>query len=174
MTVTNDDFSKWNMAEHDFSDGNDRAENAVKTIQLELNVFLPDEYREFLFVTHDESIRPLRESRHCLSKHDSGTRIIRIIALSASDEVVEMTKLSQESIYEHRSLLPNGLIVIGSNYDGDSDSCIVYDVRPGSPTYLHVFNWRYYVDNLVVGDGLGLLALSLKAFLHTPTAANEL
>lgn len=53
MAVTYDDFSKWNMAEHDFSDGNDRAENAVKAIQLGLNVFLPNEYREFLFITHD-------------------------------------------------------------------------------------------------------------------------
>ncbi|MFM4733671.1 hypothetical protein, partial [Aeromonas salmonicida] len=69
---------------------------------------------------------------------------------------------------------PNGLIAIGSEYDDDGDAYIIYDVRPDSPTYRNIFHWRYYVDNLIVGDGLGLLALSLKDFLHKPASESEL
>lgn len=47
-------------------------------------------------------------------------------------------------------------------------------IRNSSPTYQHIFNWRYYVDNLVVGEGLGLIARSLKEFLSMPTSEDEL
>ncbi|GLY61444.1 SMI1/KNR4 family protein [Pectobacterium brasiliense] len=172
MEIVEKDFSGWRMSASSFD--LDKVKGAINVIENVLMVRLPIEFNSYLKSTNDEAIAPIRKKEYCLAKYDYGARPIRVSVLFPSEQVVEYTKLSQESIYDERHLLPNGLIVIGSNYDGDSDSCIVYDVRPNSPTYLHVFNWRYYVDNLVVGEGLGLLAHSLKEFLNTPTAANEL
>ena len=172
MEIVDKDFLGWRMS--DLSFDVDKVKVARSTIESELIVRLPTEYNDYLKSTNDEAIAPVRKREYCLAKYDHGARSVGVSVLFPSQQVVEYTKLSQESIYDERHLLPNGLIVIGSNYDGDSDACIVYDVRPDSSTYLYVFNWRYYVDNLVVGEGLGLLAHSLKEFLNTPTAANAL
>ncbi|MFP1824573.1 SMI1/KNR4 family protein [Lonsdalea quercina] len=172
MEIVEKDFLGWRMSGSSFD--LDKIKGAMSFIESELMVRLPIEYNGYLKLTNDEAIAPIRKKEYCLAKYDHGVRPIRVSVLFPSEQVVEYTKLSQESIYDERHFLPNGLIVIGSNYDGDSDSCIVYDVRPNSPTYLHVFNWRYYVDNLVVGEGLGFIARSLKEFLSMPTSEDEL
>lgn len=166
MDIVEKDFLGWRVS--DSRVDVDKVKGAISAIERELMVRLPGEYHDYMKSTNDEAIAPIRKREYCLAKYDHGARAIRVSVLFPSEQVAEYTKLSQESIYDERHLLPNGLIVIGSNYDGDSDSCLIYDVRPDSPTYLHVFNWRYYVDNLVVGEGLGLLAHSLKEFLTTP------
>lgn len=174
MIIEKSDFSNWRMTDSNFAPDVGNVSNAIKHIEIELEVDLPKEYQLFLSLINDKPIVPNDGREYCLARYDHGVRRVHVAVLSSSRKVIERTKLSRESIFDERHLLAEGLIVIGSNYDGDADACIVYDTRPDSPTYLHVFNWRYYVDNLVVGEGLGLLAHSLKAFLNTPTVANEL
>lgn len=174
MTIEKSDLDNWDMDEPNFTPDLNRVNTSIVLIQKELGVLLSDEMQELMFLTNDKPIGPVDGVDSVLAKYSDESRIIGIDVIYSSNSVVEYTKLSQESIYESRSLLPNGLIVIGSGYDGASDSCIVYDIRKTSPTYLHVFNWRYYKDNLVVGDGLGFVAYSLKDFLNMPTAEDKL
>ncbi|AYH04171.1 SMI1/KNR4 family protein [Pectobacterium parmentieri] len=174
MGIVEKDFVGWRMNSSNFDSNLNKVKSAIVLIENKLMVKLPIEFNDYLTLTNDEAIAPVRKKEYCLAKYAQGVRSVRTSVLFPSEQVIEYTKLSQESIYDERYLLPTGLIVIGSNYDGDSDSCIIYDVRPNSPTYLHVFNWRYYVDNVVVNEGLGLLAHSLKAFLSTPTAIDAL
>ena len=174
MKIEKSDLDNWDMDEPDFTPDLNRVNASIAFIQKELGVLLSDEMQELMFLTNDKPIGPVDDVDSVLAKYNDASRIIGIDIIYSSNSVVEYTKLSQESIYESRSLLPNGLIVIGSSYDGASDSCIVYDIRKTSPTYLHVFNWRYHSDNLVVGEGLGLIAHTLKEFLIAPTSEDEL
>lgn len=174
MTIEKTDFANWRMSDSNFAPDVDNIRNAMRHIEVELGVELPKEYQLFLSLINDKPIVPNDGKEYCLARYDHGVRRVHVAVLSSSRKVIERTTLSRESIYDERHLLAEGLIVIGSTYDGDTDACLVYDTRPDSPTYSHVFNWRYYVDNLVLGEGLGLLAHSLKEFLNTPTAVSEL
>ncbi|MBN3050215.1 SMI1/KNR4 family protein [Pectobacterium brasiliense] len=174
MTIEKSDLDNWDMDEPDFTPDVNRVNASIAFIQNELGVVLSNEMQELMFLTNDKPIGPVDDIDSVLAKYNDGSRIIGIDIIYSINSIVEYTRLSQESIYESRSLLPNGLIVIGSSYDGASDSSIIYDIRNSSPTYQHIFNWRYYVDNLVVGEGLGLIARSLKEFLSMPTSEDEL
>lgn len=174
MTIEKSDLDNWDMDEPDFTPDANRVNASIAFIQNELGVALSKEMQELMYLTNDKPIGPVDDADSVLAKYNDGSRIIAIDIIYSGNSIVEYTKLSQESIYDSRSLLPCGLIVIGSSYDGVSDSCIVYDIRDSSSTYLHVFNWRYYVDNLVVGEGLGFVAHSLKEFLSMPTSEDEL
>lgn len=167
MTITPDDLATWRISDSEASAALNKADAAIAQIQSALNVVLPEEYCAFLTATNDHAAGPPRSRTHCLAHYLQDARIVRVSVLYPAEQVIEMTRLSRESIYAHRTLLPDGLIIIGSNYDDNADACIVYDTRITSVTYLHVFNWRYYADNLVAGDGLGVMAVSLQAFLHT-------
>lgn len=144
-------------------------------IEQELAVRLPDEYKNFLLLTDDQGPW-FKDDDECyfLAKYNHATMVVMMSTFFSSEGVIDYTKLLQESIYDHRTLLPNGLIVIACDYDDDADAYLIYDVREDSATYQHIFHWRYYVDNLIVGDGLGLAARSLKEFLHMPTSEDKL
>lgn len=164
MSIQRDDLTSWRL--DDSNTDINSADRAIEQIQSALNVVLPAEYCALLTIANDNAAAPPRNRTHCLAEYTQQARVVRISVLYPAEQVIAMTRLSQESVYEHRSLLPEGLIVIGSTYDGSSDACIVYDTRTTSTTYQHVFNWRYYADNVIAGDGLGGMAVSLKAFLQ--------
>lgn len=174
MTIEKSDLDNWDMDEPNFIPDSNRVNASIVFIQNELGVLLPKEMQDLMILTNDKPIGPVDCIDSVLAKYNDESRVIGIDIIYSGNSIVEYTKLSQESIYESRSLLPNGLIIIGSGYDGASDSCIVYDIRKNSQTYLHVFNWRYYSDNLTVGEGLGLIAHTLKEFLSMPTSEDEL
>ncbi|PWC09900.1 cell wall assembly protein [Brenneria roseae subsp. americana] len=174
MSIVKEDLVNWHMDETLFEQDPVNIEKKVKNVESVLNVNLPSEFKIFLLLTNDQAISPVEDKDFCLAKYNNESRVVYVDGFYSCESIIEITKLSQESIYEHRFILPEGLIVIGVNYDGATDAHIVYDVRPGSPTYQHLFNWRYSVDNVFVGEGLGFLAHSLKEFLNTPTSEDEL
>lgn len=174
MSIIADDLAKWETDDPNLTIDEISLELAIHAIETELEVKLPEEYRSYLHLVTDQSCGAKQEEEYFLIRYDSGNEVALMPILSRSQRVISSTKLLQESIYEHRSLLPNGLIAIGSDYDDFSDAYLIYDVRPNSSTYQNIFHWRYYKDNLVSGEGLGLVAHSLKEFLHTPTSEDKL
>ncbi|PWD62596.1 SMI1/KNR4 family protein [Pectobacterium parmentieri] len=174
MTIEKTDLNNWDMDEPNFIPDVNKINSSITFIQNELKVIIPNEMQELMFLTNDKPIGPTEDIDSVLVKYNDKTIIINIEITYSSNYIVEYTKLSQESIYEKRFLLPNGLIVIGSSYDDAGYACLIYDVRPDSVTYKHVFHWRHYVDNLIMGEGLGLIAHSLKEFLSMPTSEDAL
>lgn len=174
MEIQKEDLAKWETDEPDLTIDPLLIEKKITDIEKALLVSLPDEYKDYIHLVADQACSPLDDLDNFIARYNEKTRTTVMTTLASTNRVIVSTKLLQESIYDHRSLLPNGLIVIGTDYDDDADAYIVYDVRPDSPTYKNVFHWRYYVDNLVAGDGLGLLASSLRGFLHKAALENEL
>lgn len=174
MKIQKEDLVKWETDEPGLIVDPLSIKKRIADVEKALLICLPDEYLDFIHLVGDQACSPLGELDNFIAIYNRITRVAVMATLSSTDRVVTATKLLQESVYDHRSLLPNGLIAIGSEYDDDGDAYIVYDVRPKSPTYRNLFHWRYYVDNLIVGDGLGLLALSLRDFLHKPALESEL
>lgn len=174
MKIQREDLVKWETDEPNLIGDQLFIKKRLSDVEKSLLINLPDEYIDYIHIVADQACSPLDELDNFIARYNGRTRVTVMATLSSTSRVVTSTKLLQESIYDNRSLLPNGLIAIGSEYDDDGDAYIIYDVRPDSPTYRNIFHWRYYVDNLVVGDGLGLLALSLKEFLHKPALESEL
>ncbi|MBN3074606.1 SMI1/KNR4 family protein, partial [Pectobacterium brasiliense] len=87
---------------------------------------------------------------------------------------IDSTKKMLESINENSILHSKGFIISGFDYDDLSDGYMLYDLRPESPTYQNIFQRMYSQDNLIVGEGLGFVANSLKEFLNTQTSEYEL
>lgn len=174
MKIKKEDLEKWEKDEPDLMVDPLFLKKKIADVEKALLISLPDEYLDFIHLVGDQACSPLGELDNFIATYNGITRVAVMATLSSTDRVVNSTKLLQESVYDHRSLLPNGLIAIGSEYDDDGDAYIIYDVRPESPTYRNIFHWRYYVDNLIVGDGLGLLALSLRDFLRKPALESEL
>lgn len=168
MKIQKDDLVKWEVDEPDLIADPLFIRKGITDVEKSLLISLPNEYKDYIHLVADQACTPLSNLDNFIARYNEKNRIIVMATLSSTNRVVTSTKLLQESIYDHRSLLPDGLIAIGSDYDDDGDAYIIYDVRADSPTYRNVFHWRYYVDNLVVGDGLGLLAISLREFLHKP------
>lgn len=173
MKIKKEDLIKWETDEPGLIVDPLFIKKRIADVEKALLIRLPDEYLDFIHLVGDKACSPLDEVDNFIAIYNRITRVAVMATLSSTDRVVTATKLLQESVYDHRSLLPNGLIAIGSEYD-DGDAYIVYDVRSESLTYRNLFHWRYYVDNLIVGDGLGLLALSLRDFLHKPALESEL
>ncbi|MCL2892050.1 SMI1/KNR4 family protein [Brenneria tiliae] len=174
MSVGIEDLVKWETDESQLIVDDALVRSRIKKIELELNVSLPEEYCNYIISIADQAAGTKDGSDYFLVKYNDRISVALMSVLFDSDCVIKYTKLLQESIYDHRSLLKNGMIAIGCDYDDDGDAYVIYDVRPNSPTYQHVFHWRYYVDNLVVGEGLGFIAHSLKEFLSMPTSEDEL
>ncbi|AOR63473.1 SMI1/KNR4 family protein [Pectobacterium wasabiae] len=174
MTIEKTDLDKWDMDEPNFIPDVNKINSSITFIQNELKIVVPNEMQKLMFLTNDKPVGPAEDIDSVLAKYNDKTIIIDIEIIYSSNYIVEYTKLSQESVYDKRFLLPNGLIVIGSTYDDAGDACLIYDVRPDSITYKNVFHWRYYADNLIMGEGLGLIAHSLKEFLSMPTSEDEL
>lgn len=174
MKIKKEDLAKWETDEPELMVEPLFLKKRISDLEKALLISLPDEYLDYIHLVADQACSPLDELDNFIAIYNGITRVAVMAILSSTDRVVSSTKLLQESVYDHRSLLPNGLIAIGSEYDDDGDAYIIYDVRPESPTYRNIFHWRYYVDNLIVGDGLGLLALSLRDFLHKPALESEL
>lgn len=174
MKIQKDDLVKWEVDEPDLIADPLLIRKGITDVEKALLISLPNEYKDYIHLVADQACSPLSNLDNFIARYNSKTRMIVMATLSSTNRVVTSTKLLQESIYDHRSLLPDGLIAIGSDYDDDGDAYIIYDVRADSPTYRNVFHWRYYVENLVVGDGLGLLALSLREFLHKPALEDKL
>ncbi|TDF82366.1 SMI1/KNR4 family protein [Pseudomonas sp. H9] len=174
MKIQKEDLAKWETDEPNLIIDSLLIKKKITDVEKALLINLPGEYKDYVCLVADQACGPLDGLDSFTARYNEKSRVTVMTVLSSTDRVVTSTKLLQESIYDHRSLLPNGLIAIGTNYDDDADAYIIYDVRPDSPTYKNVFHWRYYADNLVVGDGLGLLALSLREFLHKAALENEL
>ncbi|WP_182286343.1 SMI1/KNR4 family protein [Comamonas testosteroni] len=174
MKIKKEDLAKWETDKPELMVEPLFLKKRISDLEKALLIRLPDEYLDYIHLVADQACSPLDELDNFIAIYYGITRVAVMATLSSTDRVVSSTKLLQESVYDHRSLLPNGLIAIGSEYDDDGDAYIIYDVRPESPTYRNIFHWRYYVDNLIVGDGLGLLALSLRDFLHKPALESEL
>lgn len=174
MNIEKEDLEKWETDEPGLMVDSLFLKKRIADVENALVISLPDEYLDFIHLVGDQACSPRDELANFIATYNGFTRVAIMATLSSTDRVVNSTKLLQESVYDHRSLLTNGLIAIGSEYDDDGDAYIIYDVRPESPTYRNIFHWRYYVDNLIVGDGLGLLALSLRDFLHKPALESEL
>lgn len=174
MKIQKEDLVKWETDEPDLFIEPIAVKNRVTDVERKLRIKLPNEYVDYICLVSDQACSPLDDLDNFIARYNGKTRMAVMATLSSTSRVVTSTKLLQESMYDNRSLLPNGLIAIGSEYDDDGDAYIIYDVRPDAPTYRNIFHWRYYEDNLVVGDGLGLLALSLKEFLHKPALESEL
>lgn len=174
MKIQKEDLVKWETDEPDLIIDPLVVKSRVADVEKALLIKFPDEYIDYICLVSDQACSPLDDLDNFIARYNGKTRVTVMTTLSSTGRVVTSTKLLQESMYDNRSLLPNGLVAIGSEYDDDGDAYIIYDVRPDSPTYKNIFHWRYYVDNLVVGDGLGLLALSLKEFLHKPALESEL
>ncbi|WEE79496.1 SMI1/KNR4 family protein [Comamonas testosteroni] len=174
MKIKKEDLAKWETDEPELMVEPLFLKKRISDLEKALLISLPDEYLDYIHLVADQACSPLDELDNFIAIYNGITRVAVMATLSSTDRVVSSTKLLQESVYDHRSLLPNGLIAIGSEYDDDGDAYIIYDVRPESPTYRNIFHWRYYVDSLIVGDGLGLLALSLRDFLHKPALESEL
>ncbi|NPE57365.1 SMI1/KNR4 family protein [Dickeya dadantii] len=174
MEIQKEDLVKWETDDPDLVIESATINKRIGDIEEKLQVHLPDEYKDYIHLVADQACGPLEDIDHFLVRYDGRVRKALMAILFPTEQVISSTNLLKESIYENRSLLPTGLIAIGSDYDDDGDAYIIYDVRPNSPTYKSVFHWRYYIDNLSVGDGLGLLALSLKEFLYTPTSEDKL
>ncbi|WP_265434830.1 SMI1/KNR4 family protein [Aeromonas salmonicida] len=174
MKIQKEDLVKWETDEPDLFIDPITVKSRLADVEKALSIKLPDEYIDYICLVSDQACSPRDDVDNFIARYNGKTRMTVMVTLSSTSRVVTSTKLLQESIYDNRSLLPNGLIAIGSEYDDDGDAYIIYDVRPDSPTYRNLFHWRYYVDNLIVGDGLGLLALSLKDFLHKPASESEL
>lgn len=107
----------------------------IADVEKALLISLPDEYLDFVHLVGDQACSPLDELDNFIAIYNRIARVAVMATLSSTDRVVTATKLLQESVYDHRSLLPNGLIAIGSEYDDDGDAYIIYDVRHESPTY---------------------------------------
>lgn len=174
MPIDAADLVHWTLSEPDFTPDPERVRRAIETTEATLGIRLPDELKELLALTNDRALGPLDTRENMLARYAGFNRGILVSVLHCCASIVNYTLLLQESIYDHRTLLPNGLIALGSDYDDDGDAYIIYDVRVDSPTYGHLFHWRYYGDDLVPGQGLGLLAGSLKAFLHSLMTEQEL
>lgn len=174
MKIQKEDLAKWETDEPDLIIEPLLIKKKITDVEKALLINLPDEYKDYVHLVADQTCSPLDGLDNFIARYNEKTRMTVMATLASTNRVVISTKLLQESIYDHRSLLPNGLIAIGTDYDDDADAYIIYDVRPDSPTYKNVFHWRYYVDNLAVGDGLGLLALSLREFLHKTDLEDEL
>ncbi|WP_265434833.1 SMI1/KNR4 family protein [Aeromonas salmonicida] len=177
MTIEKQDLVNWAWENKDVSSNADevKIQSAINHIERELSINLPNEYKDFIFLTGDQGAWfHDRKNDFFLTKYSHKTMIVMMNVFFPTELATDYTKLLQESIYDHRTLLPNGLIVIASDCDDDADAYLIYDVREESATYQHIFHWRYYVDNLVVGDGLGFVARSLKEFLHMPTSEDNL
>lgn len=174
MEIQKEDLRKWETDDPNLAVESLLINKRIFSVEEKLRVNLPNEYKNYLHLVADQACGPLEGIDNFLVRYDGKAREALMASLFSSERVICSTNLLQESIYENRSLLPAGLIAIGSDYDDDGDAYIIYDVRADSATYKNVFHWRYYIDNLVVGDGLGLLALSLKEFLHKPTSEDEL
>ncbi|HKS32192.1 MAG TPA: SMI1/KNR4 family protein [Enterobacteriaceae bacterium] len=174
MGIQKEDLSKWETDNPDFSVDATILNRTIVVAEGELKVRFPDEYKDYIHLVSNQACGPIEELDYFLVKYNEKTRKAVMAILFSMEQMISSTRLLKESIYEHRFLLTEGFVAIGSNYDDDGDAYILYDVNPSSPTYEHIFHWRYYVDNLIVGDGLGLLARSLREFLHTPVAEEEL
>lgn len=174
MRIQKEDLSKWETDNPDFSLNATILNRIIVDAEVKLKVRFPDEYKDYIYLVSNQACGPIEDLDYFLVKYNGKTRKALMAILFTIEQMISSTELLKESIYDHRSLLTTDFIAIGSNYDDDGDAYIVYDVNPSSPTYKHVFHWRYYVDNLIVGDGLGLLAHSLRGFLHTPAAEEEL
>lgn len=164
MKIQKEDLVKWETDEPGLIVDPLFIKKRIADVEKALLICLPDEYLDFIHLVGDQACSPLGELDNFIAIYNRITRVAVMATLSSTDRVVTATKLLQESVYDHRSLLPNGLIAIGSEYDDDGDAYIVYDVRPKSPTYRNLFHWRYYVDNLIVGDGLGIVGSIIKRF----------
>lgn len=171
MTIEKEDLKNWVISNGGFIPDEIKVNASILSIENGLNVKLPREYKDFLALTNDESCSPIDDKSSCLCKYNSKLIVVLVNVLSNSKRLISQTNMLSGS---DENGLVNGLVAIGRNYDDDGDAYIIYDVRPNSPTYQHVFHWRYYVDNLVIGEGLGFLAHSLKEFLNTPTLEDEL
>ncbi|OSN02458.1 SMI1/KNR4 family protein [Lonsdalea populi] len=174
MKIQKEDLAKW---ETDYSDlvlDATTFDKIIRGAEEKLQIHFPDEYKDYIRLVGNQACGPIDELDHFLVRYNERTRKALMVILFPMEQVISSTNLLKESIYDNRSLLPVGLIAIGSDYDDDGDAYIIYDVRANSPTYRHVFHWRYYIDNLIVGEGLGLLGRSLKEFLHTPAVEEEL
>ncbi|ATY82043.1 cell wall assembly protein [Aeromonas veronii] len=177
MTIEKQDLVNWEWGNKDLSSIVDerKIHFLINRVEQELSIKLPVEYRDFISFTDVQGpwVQD-NEKSSLLAKYNHATVILMMLTFFSTEGVIDHTKLLQESIYDHRTLLPNGLIVIAKDCDDDADAYLIYDVREDSATYQHIFHWRYYVDNLVVGDGLGFVARSLKEFLHMPTSEDNL
>ncbi|WP_407273854.1 SMI1/KNR4 family protein [Dickeya ananatis] len=174
MGIEKQDLIKWENNEPGITVDVQKIHDVINKVEQNLSVKLPDEYKDYLILVGDQTSWPHEDCGYFLAKYNGKTIQVLMSVLFPTEDVIDSTKLLQESIYENRTLLSNGLIVIGCDYDDIADAYLVYDIRENSLTYQHVFHWRYYQDNLVVGDGLGLVAHSLKDFLHTPTSEDKL
>ena len=171
------DLVNWRWENKDVSSIADKVkiQAAINYIERELSVKLPDEYKDFLLLTEDQGIFFEDEGNdRFLARYNHKAMVVVMNIFFPAEQVIDYTKQSQESIYDHRTLLTNGFIVIACDYDDNAEAYLIYDVREESATYQHIFHWRYYVDNVVVGDGLGFVARSLKEFLHMPTSEDNL
>ncbi|MBN3050214.1 SMI1/KNR4 family protein [Pectobacterium brasiliense] len=174
MDIEKKDLLKWEVSDPEIVVERKKSDGFVMNIEKELSITLPNEYRDYIFLTANQTSWPKDDCGYFLAKYNDRSLKVLMSVLFPYEEVIDSTKLLQESIYEHRFLLSQGLIIIGCDYDDFSDGYLVYDVRRESPTYQNIFHWMYSQGNLIVGEGLGFIAHSLKEFLNTPTAANEL
>ncbi|MBA0219848.1 SMI1/KNR4 family protein [Pectobacterium brasiliense] len=174
MKIEKLDLNNWNVRELNSIYDERKIKNSILFVESELKIRLPLELKELISLANDNPILPADECDCCLAKYNNSSLLIDVVIIFNGESIVNSTKISQESIYDKRFLLPNGLIAIGSSYDDSGDAYLIYDVRPDSATYKNVFHWRYYADNLIAGEGLGFIAHSLKEFLSMPTSEDEL
>lgn len=174
MCIQSQHLEKWEISSSELLPSTDKINADISLVESELSVSLTDEYKSYLHFIKARTSWCKEGNEFFLAKYNDATIKVLMSVMFPPDSVIGLTKLLRESIYDHRTLLQPGLIVIGCDYDDAADAYLIYDTRVDSSTYKYVFHWRYYEDNLVVGDGLGLVAYSLKDFLNTPTAENEL
>lgn len=173
MEITKKDLKLWETDNPDLVLNSLQLSENIRALEKQLKVNLPKEYREYLRLVADQACGPVDEVDNFLVSYESYSIKAVMAVLSPTESVIRHTRLLQESAGDSWRVLPTGLIAIGSDYDDDGDAYIIYDVRPESVTYLHVFHWKYDVADLIAGSGLGLLAHSLKEFLQMPIPQEE-
>ena len=174
MCIQSQHLEKWEVSSPELLPSSDQINAGIALIESNLSVSLTDEYKNYLHFINARTCWCKEGNDFFLAKYNDATIKVLMSVMFPPDSVIELTKLLRESIYDHRTLLLPGLIVIGCDYDDEADAYLIYDTRVDSPTYKCIFHWRYYEDNLVVGDGLGFVAHSLKDFLQLPVNPEQL
>lgn len=121
MKIKKEDLVKWETDEPGLTVDPLFIKKRIADVEKALLISLPDEYLDFIHLVGDQACSPLDELDNFIAIYNRITRVAVMATLSSTDRVVTATKLLQESVYDHRSLLPNGLIAIGSEYD-DGDA----------------------------------------------------
>lgn len=174
MCMQQGTIKKWDLSQDEPLPSSAEVNAAIAHIEHELSVSLPEEYKGYLHLVKLQAAWCKEGNDYFLVQYNHSTIKVLMSVLSSPDKVIDLTMLLRESIYDHRTLLSPGLIAIGHDYDDEGDAYLIYDTRADSATYGHVFHWRYYVDNLVIGDGLGRVAPSLTGFLQMPASEDQL